>query len=291
MMYNIINACSDLGVDVDGANNGPLLISKNLNNKMINKFITVNKVDCKKSKSIYDLKKNLNEVNIFNKELYDKVVETLNSKMFPITIGGDHSIAVGSALGSQMVNKNLGIIWIDAHLDYNTFETTITGNLHGLPLAAINGLCDDLTKFHNGNFYNPKNTVVIGYRSNELNKDKEIENAKKAGITIFDNNDIKKYGIENILNKAIDIASNNTSGIHISYDLDIIDKQYAPGVSVPEVDGINLDTAYKIAEILNNNLNIIKSLDLVEFNPNYDINNKTLIVALNILNMIIKTNT
>ena len=190
-----------------------------------------------------------------------------------------------------MVNKNLGIIWIDAHLDYNTFETTITGNLHGLPLAAINGLCDDLTKFHNGNFYNPKNTVVIGYRSNELNKDKEIENAKKAGITIFDNNDIKKYGIENILNKAIDIASNNTSGIHISYDLDIIDKQYAPGVSVPEVDGINLDTAYKIAEILNNNLNIIKSLDLVEFNPNYDINNKTLIVALNILNMIIKTNT
>lgn len=291
MMYNIINACSDLGVDVDGANNGPLLISKNLNNKMINKFITVNKVDCKKSKSIHDLKKNLNEVNIFNKELYDKVIETLNSKIFPITIGGDHSIAVGSALGSQMVNKNLGIIWIDAHLDYNTFETTITGNLHGLPLAAINGLCDDLTKFHNGNFYNPKNTVVIGYRSNELNKDKEIENAKKAGITIFDNNDIKKYGIENILNKAIDIASNNTSGIHISYDLDIIDKQYAPGVSVPEVDGINLDTAYKIAEILNNNLNIIKSLDLVEFNPNYDINNKTLIVALNILNMIIKTNT
>lgn len=288
MKINIINACSDLGVDVDGANIGPLLISKNLSNNKINEIITINKVECKKSKDPKDLKKNIKEVNIFNEELYNKVVETSSNKLFQLTIGGDHSIVIGSALGSQKINKNLGIIWIDAHLDYNTFETTITGNLHGLPLASLNGICEDLTKFYDGEFYNPKNTVVVGYRANETNKEQELNNIKMMGVTVFTNEDIKKYGIECIMDKAIKIASNNTSGIHISYDLDIIDEVFAPGVSVPEEDGINLDSAYKIVDILEENIDNIKSFDLVEFNPNYDKDNKTLNIALNIINRIIE---
>lgn len=287
MKINIINACSDLGVDVDGADKGPLIISKNLNNSKINKTITVLKNDIEKSDDINNLRKNLDEVNIFNIKLYKEVINTIEEDYFPITLGGDHSITIGSALASQVKNKNLGIIWIDAHLDYNTFETTITGNLHGLPLAAINGLCPDLTCFFNSNFYNPKNTVVVGYRAEETNKEEELNNIRKSGVTVFDNNDIKKYGIENIMNKAINIASNNTNGIHISYDLDVIDKSFAPGVSVPEFDGIDDITAYKIRDILCDNLDKIKSLDLVEYNPNYDKNNKTLELALNILNKII----
>lgn len=288
MKINIINACSDLGVEVDGADKGPLIISKNLNNSKINKTITVLKNNTKKSHDINDLRKNLDEVNIFNTKLYKEVFSTIEDNCFPITLGGDHSIAIGSALASQAQNKNLGIIWIDAHLDYNTFETTITGNLHGLPLAAIDGLCPDLTPFFDGNFYNPKNTVVVGYRAQETNKEAELNNIKKASVTVFDNDDIKKYGIENIMNKAIDIASNNTNGIHISYDLDVIDEKFAPGVSVPELDGLNDTVAYKISDILCDNLDKIKSLDLVEYNPDFDKNNKTLELSLNILNKIIE---
>lgn len=285
---NIICAESDLGVTVDGSNMGPSVIIKNLKNDDINKVIEVKKTDCIKSKDKNDLKKNLNEVNDFNSRLYNNVLNTIKDNTFPITIGGDHSIAIGSALASQKMNKNLGIIWIDAHLDYNTFETTITGNLHGLPLASLNGICTLLTNFFDGVYYNPKNTVVVGYRAMEENKDQELNNIKEMGVTVFTDNDIKECGIESIMNKAISIASDNSNGMHISYDLDVINPEYAPGVSVPEIGGINDVTAYKIADILVNNIDKIKSFDLVEFNPSFDVDDKTLNIALNILDKIIK---
>ena len=280
----IIGACTDLGVDVDGADIGPKNIIKNIINEY--EKVIIEKPNCIKSKNPKDMRKNFNEVNIFNEKLFKEVSNGILDNKFPITIGGDHSLAIGSALASQAVNNNLGIIWIDAHLDYNTFETTITGNLHGLPLAAINGINKDLTPFTN-NFISPKNTVVVGYRSMETNSEDEINNTKKTGITVFTGEDIKKYGIEKVMDAAIKIASNNTNGIHISYDLDVIDKSFAPGVSVPELDGISKDTAYKITDILIDNIEKIKSFDLVEYNPSYDIDNKTLNIALNILNKII----
>ena len=284
MKTTIICANSDLGLTTDGCDLGPKLISKNIVNKNI---INIDKENIKKSKDKNDLRKNLREVNVFNKKLYDAVLNTINSNKFPITIGGDHSIAIGSALGSKKINKNIGIIWIDAHLDYNTFETTITGNIHGLPLAALNGMCKDLTEFYNDEYFNPENTVVVGYRAMEENKEQELNNINKMGVTVFTNNDIKEYGIDYIMEKAFDIALNNTDGVHISYDLDIIDKSYAPGVSVPEPDGIDINTANRIKDILTSNINKIKSFDLVEFNPNFDIDNKTLNIATNIINDII----
>ena len=280
----IIGACTDLGVDKNGADKGPIEIIKELNN--INPII-INKPNCIKSTDPKDLKKNLKEVNIFNNELF-KVVRTIIPENFPITIGGDHSMAIGSVLGSQDYYENLGIIWIDAHLDYNTFESTITGNLHGLPLAAINGICKDLTTFTN-KFINPKNTVVVGYRSKESNRDIELSIVKNMGVTVFDDEYIKEHGIEYTMKKAIKIASSNTKGIHISYDLDVIDRSFAPGVSVPEPGGIDLDTAYKITDIIIDNIDSVKSFDLVEYNPLYDENYKTRDIALNIINKIIES--
>ena len=288
MKCNIICAKSDLGLTIDGCNLGPNLINDKLNSKKINKTINIEKENIKKSKDENDLKKNLKEVNIFNCKLYNNVLNTIDENCFPITIGGDHSIAIGSALASKKRNKNLGIIWIDAHLDYNTFETTITGNLHGLPLAALNGICEDLTKFYDGEYYSPKNSVVVGYRAMEENKDLELGNIQRMGVTVFTNDDINELGIETVMEKAINIAMNGTDGLHISYDLDIIDKLYAPGVSVPEPNGINIDVAYKIKDILINNIDKIKSFDLVEYNPLFDINNKTLDIAVNIISDIIK---
>ena len=275
----IIEAKSDLGLHIDGANLGPSLITSNRDNKII-----IEKENCIKSTNPNDLKKNLKEVNNFNTKLYNTVIDVLNNNKFPITIGGDHSIAIASSLASR--NKcNIGIIWIDAHLDYNTFETTITGNLHGLPLAAVNGLAKDLTPFTN-TFINPKNTVVVGYRAKEDNAKVEVDNILNAGGTIFTTDDIKKYGVKKVMEEAIKIASNNTDGIHISFDLDFIDPIDAPGVSVPEVDGIDKKTALEVIHYLNNTNNI-KSFDIVEYNPLNDKDNITLDIAKEILDYVI----
>lgn len=283
MKYTFINANSDLGVHVDGTNQGPNLITNNIFKYEVLKIDKDNNII--KSKDKLDLAKNLDAVNNFNKELYNKVTDVLNENKFPITIGGDHSIAIASALASNNYHKNIGIIWIDAHTDYNTFDSTITGNLHGLPLAAINGYkTEALTKLLTNNYINPKNTVIVGARSiDEL----ELVNLKNNKITFFTTEDIKKEGINNILDKAFKIAGKNTSGIHISYDLDYIDPLDCPGVSVPETNGIDLETALNTMKYINSKKDLIKSLDLVEYNPKFDINNKTLNIANKLLELFI----
>lgn len=281
-MITIINANTDLGVHVDGANLGPKEITDKLDIKKYN----IDKENTIKSKDKDDLKKNLNEVNHFTKKVFEQELEILNNNDFPLLIGGDHSAAIGSALASQKYYKNIGIIWIDAHGDYNTFETTRTGNLHGLPLAAITGYkCDDLTSFITNNHINPKNCVIVGARSIDP---WEIGNLKDAGVTIFTTQDIHEKGSQTIMDEAFKIALNGTCGTHISYDLDVIDPIIAPGVSVPEVNGITLSEAMEIMDYLVNRKDDIKSMDIVEFNPTKDIDNKTKAIALELINKFIK---
>lgn len=281
-MITIINANTDLGVHVDGANLGPKLLSKDLNIKTYD----IDKDNIIKSKDKLDLKKNLDSVNNFTKKVFDKELEILNNNDFPLLLGGDHSGVIGSALASQKYHNNLGIIWIDAHGDYNTFETTHSGNLHGLPLAAITGYkCDLLTDFITNNHINPKNAVIVGARSIDP---WEIGNLEDAGVTIFTTNDVHEKGAKAIMDEAFRIALNNTVGTHISYDLDVIDPIIAPGVSIPEVDGINIQEAYEIMDYLVSRKENIKSMDLVEFNPTRDIDNKTYDIAINLLNKFIK---
>ena len=284
---DIIGACSDLGVHVDGAKLGPEILEKNLNQKNINKIINIKANNIKKELDKNNLKKYLNEINIFNQKLYTEVLNSLNNNNFPLTLGGDHSIAIASALASIKKYNNLGIIWFDAHGDFHTFESTISGNIHGLPFAAIcNYEKKDLADFHNGNFYNPKNAVLVGGR--DIDKPGEINNLKNAGVTIFTTEDIRNLGIDYVYNKAFEIASNGTNGVHVSYDLDVIDPNIAPGVSIPAVDGINLEEAYSFADYMIKNKEEIKSIDLVELNPLRDIENKTEKIAKKILNDLIK---
>ncbi len=268
----LIGAGSDLGVHIDGARKGPKEILKLQKER---KILLEQDKKIIKSLSDSDLRKNLKEVNNFNQKLYE-VIEKEND--FCITIGGDHSIAIASGFASLKKHKNLGLIWIDAHLDYNTFETTITGNLHGLPLATLNGLNEDLRPFEKENFYNPKNTVVVGYRAMESNAIKEIENIKAMGVTVFTTNDINEMGINKVMELALKIANNNTFGVHISFDLDVIDPDIARGVTVKEKNGINLKQVQEITDILIKQ-DTIKSFDLVEYNPLNDTDKKTLEIA------------
>lgn len=283
----IVGACSDLGVNIDGANLGPVQLMNDLKafykgeSMMFEKDETIIK-----SRNLSDRRKNEYEIEKFNSNLYKNIVDKIKEDNFPIVIGGDHSISIASALASAKVNIDVGMIWIDAHTDYNTFETTVTGNIHGLPLATINGYKNsELRFYHQGKVIQPSKTVIIGARSID---EGEKDNVRYSGVTVFTTEDIKEKGIEAVMDEAFKIAGYKTKGIHISYDLDVIDPDIVPGVSIPEFDGLTLDEAMKINEYIINHINDVLSYDLVEFNPLRDINRKTEQIALNLLAQIIR---
>ena len=282
----IFGAGSDLGVHIDGAQLGPVQLMNDLKSFYKGESMLFERdKDIIKSRNLSDRRKNEYEIEKFNSALYKNMVEKIKEEYFPIMLGGDHSAAIASILASAKVNTDIGIIWIDAHTDYNTFETTITGNIHGLPLAAVTGYkCNELRTYHNGKIVQPSRTVVIGARSID---EKEKDNLRYAGVTVFSTQDIKEKGIDAIMDEAFKIAGYKTKGIHVSYDLDVIDPDVAPGVSIPEFDGINEEEAMKINEYLVNHMNDIVSFDLVEFNPLRDVNRKTEQIALNILAQIL----
>ena len=287
MRTMIFGAGTDLGVNIDGASLGPVQLMNDL--KVFYKgesMMFEQDKDIIKSRNLSDRRKNEYEIEKFNTNLYKNMVDKIKEEYFPIMIGGDHSAAIASALASAKVNIDVGIIWIDAHTDYNTFETTVTGNIHGLPLAAINGYKNsELRYYHNGKVIQPSRTVIIGARSID---DAEKDNVKYSGVTVFTTQDIKEKGIEAIMDEAFKIAGYKTKGIHISYDLDIIDPDIAPGVSVPEFDGINEEEAMQINEYIINHIKSVLSYDLVEFNPLRDVDRKTEQIALNLLAQVIR---
>ena len=282
---DIIDACTDLGVSVDGAALGPEILTEDFSNENVGNIYILHADEDGKEKEKDNKKKNLKKLNEFNIELYNRVLKSIDEKKFPLTIGGDHSLVIASALASIKKNQNLGIIWIDAHGDYNTFKTTITGNIHGLPLAVIDGYEKMyLADFHNGSFYNPKNTVIVGGRDIDP---LEQENLKDAGVTVFTTEEVHEKGMKAVMEEAVKIACDNTNGMHISYDLDVIDPVICPGVSVPAKNGINLEEAYEAVDEIIKYKNKLKSLDLVEYNPLKDIDNKTKVIAKTILESLI----
>lgn len=282
---DIINACTDLGVHVNGANLGPIELTKNLSHSNINTIFTLQYDNVIKEMESDNKRKNLYELNEFNEKLYKQITSTLENNKLPLTIGGDHSLAIATALASINKHSNMGIIWFDSHGDYNTFDTTISGNIHGLPLAVItNYEKRDLAEFHSGNFYKPENAVIVGARDIDP---LEIENLKEAGVTVFTTEDVQREGADVITRKAFEIASNNTNGVHISFDLDLIDPKIAPGVSIPAKDGIDLEESSSMIQTIIKKKDLVKSIDLVEYNPTRDIDNKTKVIALDILNKIL----
>ena len=281
----IFGAGSDLGVHIDGASLGP--------EQLINDISTFYKGEVMsykqdptiiKSRNLSDRRKNEYEIEQFNTTLYNAIIEKNKDEYFPITIGGDHSVAIASALACTKTNVDVGIIWIDAHTDYNTFKTTITGNIHGLPLATINGENGELRAFHDGKIIQPARTVIIGARSID---DGERDNVKYSGVTVFTTEDVKEKGIETVMDEAFKIAGYKTKGIHVSFDLDVIDSKVAPGVSVPEDNGLTEEEAMEINKYLVKHMADILSFDLVEFNPLRDFDRKTEQIALNILSQIV----
>ena len=289
MKINLIGAGSDLGVSKDGADLGPgRLLKYYEKDTRINTIIEINKSkDIIKSYDKKDLEKNLNEINEFNKRLYDEVLATKEDNILPVIIGGDHSIAIASTLASIKKEKQLGVIWFDAHGDYNTFETTRTGNLHGLPLAATNGLTKKLNPYHDGPYYKSENTLILGGRDIDPWEWPVIND---NNVKVFSSEELKENDIKEIVKESIKRVTNNFKiGFHMSFDIDVIDPEDAPGVSVPAINGISKNLYFKIVDEILLYKDYIKSIDIVEYNPTFDDNDKTLNIAHNTLEKILRT--
>lgn len=283
----IIGAGSDLGVHIDGASLGPTQLMNDLKGFYQGEIISFEQdEEIIKSRNLSDRRKNEFELEKFNTNLYNVIVEKMEADYFPIVIGGDNSVSIPSALASLKHNENIGIIWIASHPDYNTFETTITGNIHGLSLAAITGYkCNELRYYHEGTTIQPSRCVVVGAREID---EAEKDNIRYAGITVFSTEDIKERGVKAIMDEAFKIAGYKNNGVHISFDLDVMDPDVAPGVSVPALDGLNEDDAMSINEEIMKHIDEVASYDLIEYNPLRDLNRKTEQIAVNLLAQTIK---
>ena len=226
--------------------------------------------------------RHLDQINVVNETLAKQVNLSLLDGAFPVVLGGDHSIAVGTVFGVQSVLKNVGILWIDAHTDFNTLETTITGNVHGMPLAALTGVgAQEMAPFRTEDmpFVNPEKVVIIGARDIDP---KEADLIKKSGITIFTITDIDMYGMRSVMEMALDIVTKDTVGYHVSFDMDVLNPTEAPGVGTPIYGGLTYREAKLAAEIISSN-NGIRSLELVEVKTTLDTRNQTAEMAVSLI--------
>jgi len=214
-------------------------------------------------------------------ELCEKVEKSLEKSRLPLVLGGDHSIAIGSVAGSSNYfarqGDALGLIWFDAHGDANTPETTPSGNIHGMSLAIAMGLGDpDLVQLGGRTpKVLPRNIVLIGIRDLDLG---ERDTLKKSGVTVYTMRDVDERGMRDVGDEAIRIASDNTAGIHLSFDLDVVDPEDAPGTGTPVWGGITYREAHLAMEMLADRAQIV-AIDLVEVNPVLDTQNMTGILA------------
>ncbi len=205
------------------------------------------------------------------------IVKTLEAGKIPLVLGGDHSVAAGTVAGvaefERRKNEKIGLIWVDAHADMNTPETSPSGNVHGMPLAALVGLgppeLADIFGFSPK--VAPENCVLVGARDIDA---AEKENIRKAGIEVFTMRDIDERGMRAVMEEALRLAGRDTVGYHVSLDMDWIDPEDAPGVGTPVRGGATYREAHLAMEIIADHARML-SFEIVEVNPVIDEHNQT----------------
>jgi arginase len=209
--------------------------------------------------------------------VYSAVIGALDSGAVPLVLGGDHSLAAGSVAASadwvrRITAYPIGLIWIDAHGDMNTPETTMSGNVHGMPLAALLGQEPaELASIGTSPSVLADRTVLVGIRNLD---EREKGRIRASGVHVFTMKDIDRHGIAVVAEKAIALASAGTGGIHVSFDLDACDPAVAPGVGTPVRGGLDYREAHMVMELVADSQHLV-ALDLVEVNPTLDVRNTT----------------
>lgn len=218
-------------------------------------------------------------------ELASMVEAGLEEGAIPVILGGDHSIAIGSVAGVASYyrkrTQRVGIIWLDAHTDVNTPETSPSGNIHGMPLAALLGKgARELT--HVAGFAPkilPENVAVIGARSIDPG---EREFIRSVGIRVFSMSELDERGLPDVVAEAVEIATMNTAGLHVTMDMDFIDPFYAPGVGTPERGGATYRESHLAMEKIAASGRVL-SVELTEVNPVFDTANQTAQLAVELI--------
>ncbi len=232
--------------------------------------VEVDKVDVK---SIDD-ELLIDKLNDVNAQLYNFVGSSISKGNLPLVLGGDHSISIGTVLGANKAKGGIGVLWVDAHCDCNTLKTSQSGHIHGMPLATATGYeASRLVPFKKEDepFVDPSKCAIIGNREvDEL----ELEVVKELGIKVFTMADVDMIGIKGVMDQALEIVTNGTNGYHLSFDMDAITPEEAPGVGTPIRGGFTFREAHLIVELVSETPGLC-SFEFAETNPLLDIKNRT----------------
>lgn len=300
----VIHVCCSHGQPIIGCEQGSILMKKrgllellildchSIANEKYLSYLETN-INYQSYNSLGNNIKNAYSVGSSCYDLYIKTLSTYENNMFPIIIGGDHSIACGSISAALSKQPNIGIIWIDAHADINTPDTSISMNIHGMPLSFLLGLvdCKNIQGFEWMNDIpkiNPHNLIHIGLRDIDESENKIL---KELNIKSYSMDDIKSVGIEKIMINVLSHFS-DIDDIHVSWDIDSIDPIYAPCTGTKVKDGLSLNEAFYIANEISKTNKLI-SMDMVEINPlivenSVEDSNKTADIANYLIRTILK---
>ena len=279
----IIGAPSTFGQKKLGVNLGPDAIRyagllsrlKKMGLDVIDKGnIEVPTLDVEKFNSDQEGLRNYDEIVTVSENLSKATSEIVEKGNFPLTLGGDHSIAVGSISGISQHYENLGVIWYDAHGDLNVPEESPSGNVHGMPLRILAG--DGPDELVNINDFTPKvkpeNIVLIGMRDLDEGERKYI---KDKNIKTFTMADIDRFGIQEVIERSLEyLKSRNIDGLHFSLDVDALDPVETPGTGTRVMGGLSYRESHFALELLNES-KLVTSMDIVEVNPLIDNSNHT----------------
>jgi arginase len=280
MQIDIIGIPIDLGADRRGVDMGPSAIRyAHLQTKLEALGYSVEdkgniEVPIAEMCSITDPKlKYLDCIVPMSRRAAGAVSTSLQSGHFPLVLGGDHSLSIGSIRGAARIKK-LGVIWVDAHADFNTDRTTPSGNIHGMPLAALCGLGDArLSRLWDEALpvVDPKRVAIIGAR--DLDPGEKV-NLREAGVMVMGMEQIDRLGMVAAVEKAIERVSRHVDGIYLSFDMDAMDPRHAPGVGTPVPAGLTQREAHVACELVGET-GLLIGMDVVEVNAILDKQNQT----------------
>ncbi len=289
MLIDVIKMPLAYGCDIAGVENGPdRLISAGLLNT-IEKYYPLGEIDTVSVKQVQPEQKYhdhphlkyLRPIVLANQQLRNQALASLKKQNFPLIIGGDHALALGSLAAQAAYDPETLVIWVDAHGDINTDQTTITGNIHGMPLAsAFNWSDPKLDQIFQGRFLKPANLIYLGVRSLDAG---ELALIKQHQITHYTAQQINTAGVVTVMDEVLSqIKQKQPTRVHLSFDIDVLDALLVPGTGTKEPHGLSLTTAnYILTKLAQSKL--ITSMDFVEFNPTLDQDNLTLETALYLL--------
>jgi len=288
----VIGAPLDLGQGRRGVDMGPSAVRvANLNSRLASLGYVVEDLgnvpveQAEASPEGHPHAKYLPQIAASCRRLATLVGETLARGNLPLVLGGDHSVAVGTVSGVsehyRLHAQKIGLIWLDAHADMNTPETSPSGNVHGMPLACILGMGPpELTELFG---YQPKvaprNAVIVGLRDvDQLEK----PHVRESGVRAFTMRDIDERGLRSVMDEAIRLACEETAGFHLSLDMDFVDPQHAPGVGTPVRGGVTYREAHLAMEMIGDTGRMV-SMEVVEVNPVIDEVNRTADLAVELI--------